>query len=103
MYAKTNLQGGSLTPRAKKTLLWACLLAVIVLGGLGAWGAFASDGYAGSANGCVSFNVASSMGGSMVHHCGSDARSFCQFAYAHTDRISMLARPQCAAAGIRRP
>lgn len=103
MYAKTNPQGGTLTPRAKKTLLLACLFAVIVLGGIGAWGAVASDGFAGSANGCVSFNVASSMGGSIVHHCGSDARSFCQYSYTHSDRISLLARPQCASAGIRKP
>jgi hypothetical protein len=103
MYAKTNLQGGTLTPRAKKTMLWVCVLAVVVIGGLSAWGALASDRFAGSANGCVSFNVASSMGGSIIHYCGSDARTFCQSAYTHTDRISLLARPQCAAAGIRKP
>jgi hypothetical protein len=103
MYAKTNIQAGTLTPRAKKTMLWVCVLAVVVIGGLSAWGALASDPLAGSANGCVSFNVASSTGGSVIHYCGSDARTFCQSAYTHTDRISLLARPQCAAAGIRKP
>jgi len=99
-YSKTNPQAGTLTPRAKRAFLIAGVLVVLALGGLGLWGALAPDPYGTSANGCVTVNLPSSMGGSLMHYCGDDAKSFCKSAYAHSDRISLLARPQCALAGL---
>lgn len=105
MYSKTSLgadqlAGPSLTPRGKKTLFSA--LGVIVAAGvaLGVWSAVGHDKYGPSANGCVSFTIAGATGGSLVHYCGSDAKSFCHTAYTHDDKISLLGRPQCEAAGL---
>jgi hypothetical protein len=102
-YSKTMPQAGTLTPRAKRVLLIAGVLIILALGGLGLWGALASDPYGTSANGCVTVNLPSSMGGSLVHYCGADAKSFCASSYAHNDRISLLARPQCTLAGLGKP
>ena len=75
-------------------------LVVFVLGGLGLWSALASDRDGASGHGCVSLNVPSSTGGALIHYCGDQAKSFCRDAYIQTDRISLLARPQCRLAGL---
>jgi hypothetical protein len=100
-YSKTNLQTGApLSPKAKRVLLSVAVVTVLVLGGLGLWSAFGPDQYGASANGCVTVNFASSTGGSSIHYCGAAAKSFCKSAYSSTDRISLLARPQCKLAGL---
>lgn len=105
MYSKTSLgtdqlDGPVLSPRGKRVLL-ACLALVVAAGAaLGAWSAFGPDQYGPSANGCVNVTIAGSTGGSVLHYCGSSARSFCRTAYTRTDRISLLARPQCGRAGL---
>jgi hypothetical protein len=100
-YSKTNLQDRTpLSPRAKRVLLSVSVGVVVVLVGLGLWSAFGPDKYGPSANGCITFSVASSTGGSMVHYCGGQAKSYCASAYASDDRISLLARPQCKLAGL---
>lgn len=100
-YAKTNLQTGApLSPRAKRVLLSVTVVVVLVLGGLGLWSVFGPDPYGTSANGCVTVNLPSSTGGSLIHYCGSAAKSFCKSAYVSSDRISLLARPQCKLAGL---
>ena len=100
-YSKTNLQAGApLTPRARRVLMSVSLVVALGLAGLGLWSAFGPDPYGTSANGCVTVNLPSSMGGSLLHYCGSGAKSFCRSAYANGDRISLLARPQCALAGL---
>jgi hypothetical protein len=43
--------------------------------------------------------IASSTGGQPIHDCGAAAESFCEAAFANSDRISLLARPQCDLAG----
>ena len=100
MYAKTNPGAGRLSPRQKRVFAVAGVLIIVVLGGLGAWGALASDSYSSSGRGCVNLTVPSSTGGATLHYCGSAARSFCQKSFRSQDQISLRARPQCALAGL---
>ena len=100
MYGKANPGAGQLTARQKRVFGIAGALVVLVLGGLGVWGAVAHDSYTGSGHGCVNLTVPSSTGGSTLHYCGSEARSFCQQAYRSQDPISLRARPQCVLAGL---
>jgi hypothetical protein len=101
MYAKTRPTAGSLTPRQKRIFAIIGVLLILVLGGLGVWGALAHDSYGASANGCVNVNLPSSTGGSTLHYCGSQARAFCVTAFASPGQISQRARPQCVLAGLR--
>ena len=100
MYARTNPGAGRLTPRRKRILAIVGAGVILVLGGLGVWGALAPDTYAGSGHGCVNVTLASSTGGATLHYCGSQARSFCRAAFRSQDQISLRARPQCALAGL---
>ena len=101
MYAKTNPGAGRLTARGKRILAIVGGAVILVLAGLGIWGAVAPDTYAGSGHGCVSVTVPSSTGGATLHYCGSQARSFCQGAFRSQDQISLRARPQCVLAGLK--
>ena len=108
MYSKTRLgadqiDGPALTPRGKKILLGGLAVVVAVCAAFGIWSAVGPDRYGPSANGCVNLTIAGSTGGATLHYCGAEAKSFCRSAYARTDRISLLARPQCALAGLHRP
>jgi hypothetical protein len=100
MYAKTNPSAGSLSPRQKRVFAIVGVLVVLVLAGLGIWGALASDNYSSSGHGCVNVTVPSSTGGATLHYCGSAARSFCQASFRSQDQISLRARPQCVLAGL---
>jgi hypothetical protein len=102
MYAKTRPTAGSpLTSRQKRVFAIIGVLLILVLGGLGLWGALAHDSYGASANGCVNVNLPSSTGGSTLHYCGSQARAFCVTAFASPGQISQRARPQCVLAGLK--
>jgi len=72
----------------------------LVLAAIAVWAAVRPGSYDVSCNGCITVNLPSSMGGSLVHQCGNSARSTCQRAYAGTDEASQLTRPQCRLAGI---
>ena len=100
MYAKTNPSAGHLTPRQKRIFAIATVLVVMVFGGLTAWGVVAHDSYGPSGHGCVNVTVPNSMGGSVLHYCGSQARSFCQASFQSQDQISLRTRPQCVLAGL---
>ena len=100
MYAKTNLQAGRLTPRQKRIFAITVVLVVVAFGGLAAWGVLAHDSYGGSANGCVNVTVPNSTGGSTLHYCGAQARSFCQTSFRSQDQVALRARPQCVLAGL---
>jgi hypothetical protein len=105
MYSKTRLgadqlNGPALTPRGKRVLIAIGAVVVAVGAAFGIWSAVGPDRYGPSANGCVNVTVANSTGGATLHYCGNDAKAFCRSAYAHTDRISLLGRPQCALAGL---
>ena len=100
MYAKTNPGTGRLSSRQKRVFAVVGVLVVLGLGGLGLWGALASDSYSSSGHGCVNVTVASSTGGTTLHYCGAAARSFCQTSFRSQDKISLQARPQCVLAGL---
>jgi hypothetical protein len=100
MYAKTNPRAGSLTRRQKRIFAITGVAVILLLGGLGVWGALSHDAYGASAHGCVNVNLPSSTGGSTLHHCGSAARAFCRSAFTSDDQISLRARPQCVLAGL---
>jgi hypothetical protein len=90
----------SLTSRGKRrlVLIGAVLVAALVAGIT--WAAVSSGSYDSSRAGCVTVNVPSSMGGSLLHECGAGARAMCQRAFARSDSLSLLTRPQCRLAGL---
>ncbi len=108
MYSKTSLGadqaagGVSLSPRGKRILFAVLAVVSAALIGAGIYSAVGTDRYGASANGCVNLTIPSSTGGATLHYCGSQAQSFCRSAYAAADRLSLLARPQCALAGLTR-
>jgi hypothetical protein len=103
MYAKTNPSAGQLTRQQKRAFGIIGVLIVLILGGLGAWAALASDSYSGSGHGCVNVTLPSSTGGATLHYCGAAAKSFCQASFRSQDQISRRARPQCVLAGLGPP
>jgi hypothetical protein len=103
MYAKTRPTAGSLTPKQKRIFAITGIVVILLLGGLGVWGALAHDTYGASANGCVNVILPSSTGGSTLHYCGSQAKAFCQTAFQGTDQVALRARPQCVLAGLGPP
>jgi hypothetical protein len=100
MYAKTNPRAGRLSRRQKRIFAITAVVVVVLFGGLAAWGAMARDSYGTSAHGCVNVTVPNSTGGSILHYCGSQARSFCQAAFRSRDQVSLRARPQCELADL---
>jgi hypothetical protein len=108
MYSKTSLGSSQLAgpPKLSRRGKWILfsVLGVVSLAaiGLGVWSAAGSDPYATSANGCVSVTIPNSTGGATLRYCGAAAKSFCKSAYTSSDRISLLARPQCVLAGLTR-
>ena len=106
MYSKTSLgadqlSGGiKLSRRGKLAVFTVAGVVLAALIGFFVWSAVGGDAYGSSANGCVNFNIANSMGGLPIHHCGADAKAFCKSSFAHSDRFSLLSRPQCVLAGL---
>jgi hypothetical protein len=100
MYSKTNPTAGTLTRRQKRIFAITGAVVVLVLGGLGIWGALAHDTYGASGHGCVNVTLPSSTGGSTLHYCGSAARSFCATSFKSSDQVSLRARPQCVLSGL---
>ena len=108
MYSKTGLgadqlSGGPRLSRRTKRRVFSVigvLLAAAIA--LGVWSAVGSDQYGRSANGCVNFTIPNTMGGAPIHYCGTQAVSYCRAAFAASDRLSLLARPQCEQAGLTR-
>jgi hypothetical protein len=81
------------------------ICAVIVAAGIGGgiYGAVSSDSLQNSSNGCISLNIPGSIGGQMLHECGSQAKTTCHFAYAHSDSVSLAERTACGQASLRPP
>jgi hypothetical protein len=100
VYAKTNPRAGRLTTRQKRVFAIVGTLVILVLGGLGVWGALAPDSYSASGHGCVNVTVPSSTGGATLHYCGAQARTFCRQAFRASDAVSLRGRPQCVLAGL---
>jgi len=91
--------GGSLTSRQKRIFAAAGATLVVLLGAVGVWAATDPGSYGRSGNGCVNVTVPSTTGGGILHECGDAAQALCERAFAHHDRIALLARPQCRLAG----
>jgi hypothetical protein len=108
VYSKTRLgadqlSGGPRLSRRGKMIVFSVLGVVLAAAvSLGIWSAVGSDQYSSSANGCVNFNIPNTMGGALIHYCGSQAVVYCRSAYASSDKLSLLARPQCELAGLTR-
>jgi hypothetical protein len=107
-YSKTSLGGNqvegalSLSPRGKRIVYLVVGLVVAVGVAVAVWSGVSHDKYGSSANGCVNVTVASTTGGGTLSYCGAKAKSFCASAFANSDRVSLLARPQCDLAGLTR-
>jgi hypothetical protein len=107
-YSKTSLGGDqiqgalSLSPRGKRIVYLVVALVVALCVGLAVWSGLSHDKYATSANGCVAVTIASTTGGGTMSYCGAKAKVFCASAFANSDRLSLLARPQCDLAGLTR-
>jgi predicted metal-binding membrane protein len=108
VYSKTRLgadqlDGGPRLSRRGKLIVFSVLGVVLAAAvSLGIWSAVGSDQYSKSANGCVNFNIPNTMGGALIHYCGSQAVVYCRSAYASSDKLSLLGRPQCELAGLTR-
>jgi hypothetical protein len=100
MYAKTNPKAVRLTVPQRRIFAAVGALFILALAGLGAWGAVARDTYSSSGHGCVNVTVPNSTGGAILHHCGAQAKAFCQRAFRSSDQVSLRARPQCTLAGL---
>jgi hypothetical protein len=105
-YSKTRLASDqaagaiALSARGKRIVYLIVALVLAAGVGVGVWSAVASDRYATSANGCVNVLVAGATGGATLHYCGAQAKAFCKSAFENSDKVSLLARPQCDDAGL---
>jgi hypothetical protein len=88
------------TGRDKRRIVAVVTAVGLVLAAVAVWAAVRPGSYGSSKDGCITVTVPSSTGGGLLHQCGQSARVTCQRAYAGTDKISVLTRPQCRLAGI---
>ena len=104
VYSKSNPAGATPMPPGQKRLM-IIICAVILAAGIGGgiYGAVSSDSLQSSSNGCISLNIPGSIGGQMLHECGSQAKATCRFAYAHSDSVSLAERTACEQASIGPP
>jgi hypothetical protein len=101
MYRKTQQPPAEpLTRRDKRVLAAVGAVILAGLGGVGIWAVVHPGGYGQSHDGCVTVTAASSTGGALIHECGAGAEALCRAAFAHSDPLSMLTRPQCKLAGL---
>jgi len=107
-YSKTSLGGDqingalSLSPRGKRIVYLVVGLVIAATVAVTVWSGLTRDKYGTSANGCVSVTIASTTGGGTLSYCGAKAKAFCAAAFSNSDRVSLLARPQCNLAGLTR-
>ena len=101
MFGRTNPLDRRLTPRQKLVMAIAGGTVLLVLIGLGVWGAVAPDSYSQSGHGCVNVTIPGTMGGGTLHHCGNDAKQFCRSSSVQgSARLAVLSRRQCQIAGL---
>jgi hypothetical protein len=91
---------GPLSGRSRLVLLASAVIFLLGIGGVAVWAAHDPGRYSSSGEGCVTLTVPNSTGGAVLHACGDPARAMCRSAFAGTDRIAMLTRPQCDIAGL---
>ncbi len=88
------------TGRDKRRIAAVLVAIALILAAVAIWATIRPGAYGASRDGCITVNLPSSMGGSLMHQCGSAAKATCQRAYTGTDAISRLTRPQCRLAGL---
>jgi hypothetical protein len=88
------------TGRDKRRIVAVVAAVLLVLAAVGVWAVMRPGSYGSSKDGCITVTVPSSTGGGLLHQCGQSARDTCQRAYAGSDELSALTRPQCRLAGI---
>jgi hypothetical protein len=88
------------TKTDKRVVIGALVGVLAVLVAVAIWAAVRPGSYGASRNGCITVNLPSSTGGSLIHECGASARAACGRAFATNDRLSQLTRPQCRLAGL---
>ncbi|HEX9066202.1 MAG TPA: hypothetical protein VF843_13930 [Streptosporangiaceae bacterium] len=87
--------------RGDKRRLFVLTLAVmLVFAAVAGWTAVHPDAYSPARAGCVTVTIPSTTGGALLHRCGPQAKAMCRAAFAHRDRLSILTRPSCRAAGL---
>jgi len=84
----------------KRRALALALAVALVLAAVALWTAVRPDAYSQARPGCVTVTIPSATGGALLHRCGPRARAMCRAAFAHHDRLSLLTRPPCRAAGL---
>ncbi len=103
MFGRTNPLDRRLTRRQKLVMAIAGSTVLLVLLGLGIWGAVAPDSYSQSGNGCVNVNLPGTTGGVTQHFCGTKAKQFCRSSSVQgQSRIAVLSRRQCQLARLPR-
>ena len=101
MFGRTNPLDRRLTRRQKLVMAIAGGTVLLVLVGLGVWGAVAPDSYSQSGHGCVNVAIPGTMGGGTLHHCGDAAKQFCRSSSVQgSARLAALSRRQCQIAGL---
>ncbi len=101
MYRKTQRQPAEpLTRRDKAGMAIVGILVLAAFGAVGIWAVVRPGSYGRSHDGCVTVSAASSTGGALIHECGPGAVTLCRSAFAHSDKLSLLTRPQCRLAGL---
>ena len=88
------------TPRDKRRIALVGVALLAVIAAVAIWAAVKPGTYGASSHGCITVNLPSSMGGSLIHQCGGAARATCKHAFAADDKASELTRPQCRLAGF---
>jgi hypothetical protein len=73
---------------------------LLILAAVAVWAANRPGSYGGSRNGCITVTMPSTTGGALMHQCGAGAKATCRRAYASSDKVSRLTRPQCRLAGL---
>jgi hypothetical protein len=88
------------TGRDKRRIVAVIAAILLVTGAVAVWAAVRPGSYGSSRGGCITVTIPSSTGGGLLHQCGQPAKATCQRAFAASDKISVLTRPQCRLAGI---
>jgi hypothetical protein len=93
-------QSEPVTHRDRRVMVIIGVVVLVVVAGIGIWAAVKPGSYGASRNGCITVNIPSTMGGSLVHGCGAKAQSMCRNAYAGQGIAVRLVRQQCRIADI---
>jgi hypothetical protein len=89
-----------MTRRDKRRVAIFGAAALLILAAIAVWAANRPGSYGASRDGCITVTMPSTTGGALIHQCGAGAKATCRRAYASSDKVSQLTRPQCRLAGL---